>query len=168
MKKILHPFDMIPYGTRHCPVFLKIEIKDDVLSISGVIGPLPSGNAKGGCGQIDMEFAHRNPAQDDTRYSKPTPASALRFAPGWNTTKWLDLLDIWHKWHLNNMRSGCEHQRALGWTYQDHHDAKTFKGEACPTCGYEIGSSWLKEELPTDIIAFLEALPETDRQPAWV
>jgi hypothetical protein len=43
--------------------------EDGRFSISGVIGPLPSGNALGGCGQIDMEFAHRNDNDNDKRYS---------------------------------------------------------------------------------------------------
>lgn len=59
------------------------------------------------------------------------------------------LLDVWKRWHLNGMRAGCEHQRALGWTYNEH------PSEPCPTCGYKMGTAWLHEELPADVLEFL-------------
>jgi hypothetical protein len=168
MKKILHPFDQRTYGGRHHPVFIKVEIKAGVLSITGVVGPTIYGNCFGGAGQICMDYAHRNPQDDDKRSSQPIKPSELRFAPNWNAKKWLDLLDIWERWHMNDTHAECEHQRALGWRYDDHHNPETFKGEPCPTCGYEIGSAWKREELPQDVINFLASLPDTDRQPAWV
>jgi len=61
------------------------------------------------------------------------------------------ILDIWDTWHLNDMNSACEHQTALGWKYDDHHNKETFKGDPCPTCGYEIGSAWLLRELPENV-----------------
>lgn len=115
-----------------------------------------------------MEFAHRDPAQNDKRTINPTTPDEIVFSDGWTADKWLDFLDVWHKWHLNDMQSGCEHQRALGWTYEEHHDPKTFKGDLCPTCGYSIGSQWLKEELPAAVVEFLNSLPETETTPAWV
>ena len=39
----------------------------------------------------------------------------ISFNKNWNYTKFKELLDIWDRYHLNNMRAGCEHQRALGW-----------------------------------------------------
>lgn len=92
-------------------IFIKATVKDGKLSISGVIGPTANGNCRGGCGQIDMEFMHRNPAHNDKRYSDPIPPEEIRFAPGWDAEKWFDLLEIWHDWHLNDMRAGCEHQK---------------------------------------------------------
>lgn len=166
--RVIHPCDVPQWDGKKWPMFCKVSIVDGKLSISGVVGPNHYGGAKGGCGQIDMEFDHADKSENDPRYSEPVKASALRFAPGWNRARWHKFLHIWHRWHLNDMRAGCEHQRALGWTYEAHHDPDTFKGEACPTCGYEIGSAWLREELPQDVIDFLEGLPETDRTPAWV
>lgn len=169
MNKILHPFDMrMCREGRFYPVFLKVEIKDGTLSISGVEGPTQSGNAHGSCGQIDMEFDHRYMKDNDKRYEHPIMSSELRFSKGWNSNKWLDLLDVWKNWHLNDMHAECEHQRALGWTYEEHHDKETYKGENCPVCGYSIGSAWLKVELPQSVIDFLVSLPDTDRKPAWV
>jgi hypothetical protein len=74
--------------------------RQNYLSIMGVIGALPSGNSRGGCGQINMEFAHRNPADNDKRYANPIKPSVINFAKGWNAEKWYDLLDIWKKYHM--------------------------------------------------------------------
>jgi len=63
------------------------------------------------------------------------------------------LLAIWDRWHLNDMRPGCPHQRALGWVSYDEHP-----NEPCPECGYRYGSDWLYEALPPEIRAFLEEL----------
>lgn len=168
LSKIVHPCD-VPLGAgRKWPMFCRVKIQGGELTISGVIGPTQGGNARGGCGQIDMEFNHQDPAENDSRYSEPVKASSLRFAPGWSRSTWYRFLHIWHRWHLNYRHAECEHQRALGWTYEAHHNPETYKGEACPTCGYEIGSAWQHEELPQEVIDFLGSLPETDRQPNWV
>jgi len=87
-------------GGRSYGVYCKIVYKDGNLSITGVEGPLRSGNCLGACGQIVMHLK----AEDFTS-----------FAPGWNKAKLLQFLDIWDKWHLNDMQPGCEHQHAAGW-----------------------------------------------------
>ena len=139
-------------GGRWYSTFCTIEIKDGNLSICGVEGPTVGGNALGGCGQIDMH----NPQIE-------------RLAPGWTHTKLARFWDIWKRWHLNDMRAECEHQRALGWTYNKNKDTVTKFGRGCcPTCSYPIGSKWLKEELPQEVIDFLQSLPDTDRTPVWV
>ena len=148
-------------------LFCKIEISEDgKLSITGVEGPKSNGDSYGSCGQIDMGYFHRNQEHNDKRYSEPKKLSI--FNDGWNEKLWLDFLEVWHERHLNDMTAACEHQRQLGWTYESHHDPKTFKGENCPVCGYSIGSQCLKRELPASVISFLSALPETKKQPAWV
>jgi hypothetical protein len=30
----------------------------------------------------------------------------------------------------------------------------------CPECGYKYGTAWIKEEVPADVVAWLEALPD--------
>lgn len=72
---------------------------------------------------------------------------------GWTPALRDRLVAIWERWHLNSMRAGCDHQRALGWTYDAH------PSEPCPECGYRMGSAWLFEELPLDVIEFIERLP---------
>jgi len=151
----------VPEGDSRATLWCKVTITDGGLSISGVVGPMRNGNARGGCGQIDMGFAHRDPKDDDARYSAPTKPDAIHFADGWSADLWLDFLDTWKRWHLNHMRSACEHQRAFGWTFETHPSAP------CPTCGYKLGHAWLREELPESVIEFLHALPAASDQPAW-
>lgn len=185
MKKVIHPCT-IPanHGGR---VFCKIEYVEGKLSISGVIGPMKNGDCRGGAGQIDMEFEHRNPAHNDARYHARITVDQMTFEAGWDSDKWLEFLEVWHVWHLNDMQSACEHQRALGWEYGTHQEHRervetpvdsingpigalvTYlnPGE-CPVCGYRIGSRWLKMDVPPAVIEFLESLPDADVEPAWV
>lgn len=94
-------------------VFVKIKYKGGNLSVTGVEGPLASGNARGSCGQIDTEYWHRKPEYNDRRTGAPTRIH--RFAPLWTEDKWQRLLEIWHDWHLNDMRAACEHQTGPEW-----------------------------------------------------
>ena len=79
-------------------VFVLINYKNehgrDKLSITGVVGPKHNCDARGSCGQCVDSVREATPA---TGYTKET------------LTK---LADYWDRWHLNNMRAGCEHQRA--------------------------------------------------------
>lgn len=82
--------------------FIHIEFEDGRLSISGVEGPKPNGDAHGGCGQIDMHEWHIH-----------------RYAPGWDAAAVAKLREIWGAWHLNNMVPNCEHQVGPEWTPKD-------------------------------------------------
>lgn len=161
-KKVIHPCDVPLWDGKKYPVFCEIKYIGGKLSISGVIAPNRWVNSKGGAGQIDMEFDHEDKSQNDTRYTDPFKASELRFTEGWNVSKWYKFLDIWHKWHLNDLHAECEHQEAAGITY--HNDPSN----VCVVCGYKIGSAWTFREVPADVIRFLESLPDTDKQPAWI
>lgn len=219
--------------------FAKVEYEYGKLSISGVIGPRKSGNAAGSSGQFIMDFR-----EYDER-GHMSVADVIP-APGWNAESIRKFFDVWDKWHLNDMRAGCVHQRKWDTSkkieiteygrsdkfYKQSQQAKAgelsvgeytiFSGVAsrvnavvigqgekwespevtlllghglirvgkseiktagwvnetehpegllckpCPECGYKYGTAWLKEEVPADVIAFLESLPETDKQPAWV
>jgi hypothetical protein len=114
-KKIIHPCDVPIHNGRKYPMFCKVEFTGGKLTISGVIGPTQSGNAMGGCGQIDINFRHKNPEHNDKRTDKPLPPRSLRFAPGWTADMWLTFLEYWHDWHLNDLRPGCEHQIGADW-----------------------------------------------------
>lgn len=183
--KVIHPCDVPVWNGKKYPLFCKINFSSDGrLSITGVVGPLKSGNAMGGCGQVDMEFYHPD-VRDDTSLLKPVQ---LRWGAGWNRAKWYKFLKIWNDWHLNDMKSTCIHQEEMGWAYDTHHGnawhyditkepdeegeypivKDPYKGDACPVCGYEIGSAWQKREVPADVIEFLSSLPNTDRTPNWV
>lgn len=244
-------------------VYCKITIEDGNLSITGVIGPLASGNAKGNCGQIQEGIQ-----------------PIYKFEPGWDGHLVEQFIKMWNRWHLNNMNAGCTHQKewyfdkkiktvtvdtdlwrikagegksflmsAIDWAsdtmkrknrMRDNHvknGAKWYRpkfvarperttpifnlyynikaaayvnevyeaksdwerswyGEGrpisvkvkedraggtrhynhpegllckpCLECGYKYGTEWLKEELPAEVIEFLESLPDSEYQPAWV
>lgn len=99
------------------------------------------------------------------------------------------LVETWERWHLNDMRPGCEHQRAEGWgdrpidpdkptrAYGRHfegqsHDSWNLLGwvrpdehpdglltRPCPTCGYRYGTAWLHEDVPADVLDWLRRFP---------
>jgi hypothetical protein len=73
-------------------VFVKIEYNNKRLSITG---EETTKNKKyfRSSGQITLD------------------PNEIEFAPGWNKEKVERLENIWNKWHLNDMRTGCEHQR---------------------------------------------------------
>lgn len=96
MEKIINPV-MCKVNGGMANGFAKIQFRDGNLSISGVIGPLRSGNCKGSCGQCVNEF----------REGEPTD--------GWTKEMVQEFCDIWDEWHLNDMRPYCQHQKELGW-----------------------------------------------------
>lgn len=101
-----------PWEKNKHDIFCKIEYKEKKLSISGVVGPLANGNAFGGCGQIDIEFEHKDKKENDNRYEELIKPENFIFAKGWDKEKWYEFLHIWKVWHLNDMKAGCEHQEA--------------------------------------------------------
>lgn len=85
-------------------IFVTIELKQKpdkgtVLSMTGVVGPLSNGDAYGSCGQIIMSHD----------IEQVTPAF------GWSHDSIKELMEVWERWHMNDARAGCEHQRAAGW-----------------------------------------------------
>lgn len=247
-------------GPARVPVFCKVTFSaEGRLSVTGVVGPRSNGDAWGSSGQIGMGFSRRNPADNDRRYGDAlvTPADFV-FDAGWDAELWLDFLEVWERWHLNDMRAACEHQRDLGWLEAareertlyhwrlsaavssfvrsevkaaegllvagetvtlepetarlaalparvttstdaepsseyvpngpayagDHYnrpsEVKTrgwlrpdehpdgLLTAPCPECGYRYGSEWRREEVPADVLAFLQGLPRALRVPAWV
>ena len=170
----------VPIGRSNCSVYLKIEYTDGKLSITGVEGPLPSGNARGSCGQIDMHLR----AED-----------FATFAPGWNTATINKLLAIWGRWHLNDLTPGTPRQmEAIRAKQQEANRADPLHKEAPHAYasrqgfssyydmerkwlveagllvdhGYTFGTKWLTEAVPDDVLEFLASLPDADREPAWV
>jgi len=102
--KILNP-GTVPHweaGRLPVPVFVKVEYKEGRLSITGVEGPKANGDAVGGCGQIVDTFTREG--------FQPTPGDGAFWML--NAKK---LRAVWERWHLNDMRPNCEHQRAAGW-----------------------------------------------------
>lgn len=101
MKKVVSPcFCKVYTRSRNgatARAFCEIQFENGRLSITGVIGPMPSGNCRGGAGQCVDAIREGRPCDE------------------W-TQEMLDkFCSIWDEWHLNDMRPYCQHQRALGW-----------------------------------------------------
>ena len=154
--------------------YVTVKIENGRLSITSVHGPKANGDCYGGCGQHDTPLI--NPE------SKPEQ--------GWTREQMERLHALWKRWHLNNMRPGCEHQRAEKWserpidpskptnTYGLHFEGQKHPSwnmltwvrrsehpeglmcEPCPECGYKYGTAWLREELPDEVIEELHSFPE--------
>lgn len=171
-------------------VFVEIELhhrndhtedqSERELSIAGVEGPKRNGDARGGCGQIVDSLA-----------------DIYELSEGWTPEMVAKLADVWNRWHLNDMKAGCEHQRAAGWgttpidpdkptnSYGRHfpdqkHDTWNLAGwvkrsewegglmcEPCWVCGYRYGTAWLYEAIPDDVLDWLRALPDNTYVYAW-
>lgn len=144
MERIINPGSR-RIGRWDAAVYCKITYQDGRLRITGVEGPKKNGNCLGSSGQIEMNW-------------EPLENLAI----GWSRATEAQFIATWRRWHLNDMRAECEHQRAMGWTWGTH------PSEPCPTCGYKLGHAWLTETVPDEVIAFLESLPESHTAPAWV
>ena len=74
------------------------------------------------------------------------------------------LLDVWNRWHLNDLRPYCKHQeplvmelRSKGINPIDVVDDYP-ELSRCPVCGYRYGTKWLYEPLPEQVIDFIKRL----------
>lgn len=97
-------------SVRRIPVFCKIQWDSHRLSITGVEGPLRDGNALGSCGQLDL---------NDRAF--------IEYAAGWDRPKVDAFAALWKRWHLNDMRAGCEHQRADQASAEEKVEVVTYK-----------------------------------------
>lgn len=57
--------------------------------------------------------------------------------------------------------------KTAGWLKPSEH-GKGLLTKPCEVCGYKYGTAWLREDVPADVLSFLQSLPDTDQQPAWV
>lgn len=152
MKKIINPVKVQTFNGRSFNVFIEIEYINDKLSLCGVEGPLKSGNAFGSCGQIQDHLL-----KEDKIFVKGFDYKIVR-----------TIQQIWNRYHLNDLKAECEHQKELGWDYENYHNTVNFIGESCPICDYKIGSAWNREKVPQWAIDYLFNLPDSKIQPAWV
>jgi hypothetical protein len=75
----------------------------------------------------------------------------IQYAEGWSYDRLIRLCRVWRRWHLNDMRAECEHQRLWGWTWE------TNPSFPCPVCGYKLGSEWKVEELSPAVLEYISA-----------
>lgn len=138
--KVLHPGSKARVGK----VFVRVDYVKGELSLTGVEGPMRSGNAKGSAGQI-------------------APVTVTTYAPGWDAERLGWLNRIWEKYHMNYLHAGCAHQDFFGWTWKDHPTV------ACPICDYHLGTAWNTVLVPEAVLDILEqGFPPLDCVPAWV
>lgn len=149
---------------RRASLYVTIRYRDGRLSITGVTGPLAGGNALGSCGQNVRDVL----AVDS-------------FAPGWDKAMARKFYEVWDRWHLNDMRAGSQPQedwlqanplKPEEYRYpKSHYEvalAKLAEAGLSPDAeGYVYGSAWKREEVPADVLEWLESLPDTDKTPAW-
>ena len=120
--------------THMTDAYAKIRYDGKRLSISGVIGPMRSGNCKGSAGQCVEEIRKGIPTKE------------------WNREMLDKFCDIWERWHLNDLHAGCEHQRDFEKEPYEKHAL-----EVCPVCGHKYGSDWQREELPQEVIDMIKS-----------
>lgn len=78
-------------------ISIKVKFDGKRLSITGEEWK-PGSREPSACGQICGHITD--------------PESYLtRLNDGWTGAKFARLLEVWHRWHLNDMQAGCEHQR---------------------------------------------------------
>ena len=165
-KKIVRLGTVLDMGSFYC----KIEYKDDRLSITGVMGPTHNGNSRGSAGQAIMAFRE---------YDSRGEMSIRDIDPSedWETDMIRRFLDIWDRWHLNDMKAGSPAQEEyLRQNPVQHHESYYEKAKAALAAaglepdsnGYSYGSSWVCHRVPDKVVEFLRNLPDTDKQPAWV
>jgi hypothetical protein len=142
IQKTINPGTMLEYvgsSKKHVPVFCRIEYtasdaeqKENVngprafikkyegtgkLSITGVVGPRSNGDCWGSCGQIS----------DTIRQAINAGEFIPNDAQGWTVPDVLSFLDLWDRYHLNDMRPECDHQRAAGWPQMARIELHTYQ-----------------------------------------
>lgn len=135
-------------------IYLEIKYEDKKLSISGTIGENKYGYAYT-CGQIYDTI--------DPRKVENT----IEYTSDWNKDYLVGLINIWQKYHLNDLNANCEHQDYMEWNYHTQSNRETYKGERCPICGYSIGSKWLHRDIPESALEFLRFLPSYKLGTPW-
>lgn len=125
MKKIVYPIQIQCLDGIFRNVKVSIFFKESRLSIVGTSSIMS--------GQIN-------------EYLESLDSKDYQLHPDWTEEMFRKLLDIWERWHLNDMRAGCSHQRAMDWNRDEHLD------KPCPICGYKYGCGWIFEPVPDEVI----------------
>jgi hypothetical protein len=154
-KYFLGMCDAYGNGQKSCKAFITWELKED--------------NCFSMCAEI------WNPRETDILQGGQCVDSVAKYFP--HNMKAQRMVKIWERWHLNDMKADCVHQRESGWNkrrinpkelpnsranrdekgilaswvYEKEHP-RGFLMKPCPVCGYKYGSAWLKEEIPQKVI----------------
>lgn len=143
-KKTVHlgKVDGTGNGRRNNPVEIEITIENGRLSMVGNVWKANQSDIVSG-GQNYGEILEYFP--DDPKVKR--------------------IVEIWKRWHLNDMRAGSPaqmeylrtHPPVVGKYPDNHYDAALRELDTAglnpdPADGYVYGSAWLREELPAEII----------------
>jgi len=95
---MIEPFERTIYigneaGLQEHHITVEIKFDGKRLSITGDISNR-SKTQLYACGQINMSIDPKK----------------IKYADPWNETRFTHFLAVWNRWHLNDMRAGCEHQ----------------------------------------------------------
>jgi len=92
----------------------------------------------------------------------------LRLKSSVSRDEFMKFLDIWDRWHLNDLNAGTTKQRELVDEHRDDEKYAQFDTfldrpkailmdfKAEPDNGYSYGSAWLYEPLPDEVVNFIE------------
>lgn len=164
-QKVIQPFNTSLGKTW---VQIKWDASEGKLSFMGVEGARANGNARGSCGQIEIDF---------TEISK--------VSKGYNLLLIHKLRKVWKRWHLNTNRAGSPNQQAYLETVNLQKDStKLFSWLDSATSALEkaglnpdssfiyngkpylFGTAWIKEEVPAEVIQWLYSLPSPVLKPS--
>lgn len=87
-----------PYGRLYVTMTYTVDEAKGRLSMVGVEGPYFNGNCSGSSGQCHDALDRLTDLDS-----------------GWTPEMVRRLKAEWERWHLNDLRAGCEHQRKAGW-----------------------------------------------------
>ena len=134
------------------PVFLTVNWDGKRLSMTGVEGPYGSGNCSGSCGQIILSMR----------------GARADYIPE-NGIDLDKVLEIWDRWHLNDMIAGSPAQMEFlrqnpvpreGYAATCERLAEVGLNPDPAADGYKYGTKWLREDVPAEVIEFLQSLPD--------
>lgn len=111
-------------GVEDGPVKITVELGGDPLRLS------ITGDGPGYGGQCQDSIREALKAgtlrRDHARYTPDLSVSDIE-----------KVLDVWDRWHLNDMRATCEHQRALGWDVEALEKATIYQWRLKPEISKE-------------------------------
>jgi hypothetical protein len=143
-------------GRKNCKAVIEWEIKE---------------------GRFSMSAGIWNPRETDYYTCGQAVDTVASFFP--HDKKAQRMLEIWKKWHLNDMKAGSPAQEAflatnpVSYTYPETHYEKACEALAAAGINpdpnyihngkpYEYGSAWLKVELPAEVIAEINSWSDAD------
>ncbi len=72
------------------------------------------------------------------------------------------LLELWERWHNNELHAGCLHQQVRIGAGEKLECYPENVADVCPTRGYRFGSEWLLEEIPGDVVTEMLGIVSPD------